>query len=883
MPETKRARARLRCLGLASVSRYLSSAYLIPWEIWHNKVLDRISSALKTSLFKKPWESKDEATRAQAVASSDHPKLIERLPHLAQHDASAQVRLAALKRLNKEAFWLDARRPDQDPSINQAADHALLNGVLHEETSKFQQQRLAWLEQLIQEDQHRATLKTIAREAKHPDFRALSLQSIHAAGFLADCYLSEPNPAIAAQILGQIDQKSPLERILPEVKKRSKAKTLALEEKLEALAGLSQEDKDEQAALACLQAIERLILGPGDAGLAAQWAALQAKWRSIPSPSSALQTRFAQAQKIIEATLNPPARSEPITKPQENGETEPTRPAEPIETPQPKPAPKPKGPKPTDAETLGSVVKDAKDRLAEAEVAIDEGHLKSAHEQLALLPKPLPRSLQSQASRVYQKFNELKRWLHWSNNTHRDELIEQLEHALTQSLHPDALTAVAKEATARWRALESSEQLGEQDAKPVAPHRQWRRYTQALASIREATQPALAHRKQYQEDNWTALQTFLDQTQTWLTERRQQVNGNTKEVLEPLKTCRAAIRRLNDLPPKKRGQAAESLKALMTALSNQVEASFAAVEAQKRKLVAQAEQLSHEKDKTVAIEKAKSLQAQWRAIGPGRRASDQSLWQAFRAPIDPLFAELKEASEAQRAEQQAHFEHLNELITEIESLVKAGDFSSAECKATWTRLNDQWQSEGPRPAKLESRFNRAKASIDQQLLDLKRQAKAQAKKSIVDWAHAIQRALGNGQPNSASGITAPPKPLGTQWEPIWETLNSTLTNMQEASSDLEGLQNDLASHDQCALEVVVELEFLAGIDTPSKDETIKKAFQVQRLNERLNQRGQAASLAEDLKQRNERWYQCIPMSPGAYAALQPRFERAVEALENMLG
>lgn len=879
---TKKARVSSRWLGLGSLGQYLSSAYLIPWEIWHNKVLDRISSALETSLFKKPWESKDKATRAQAVASLDHPQLAERLPHIAQHDPCPEVRLAALKRLHHEAFWLDARHPDQDPSINQAADHALIHAVLTEETSKFHNERLAWLDQLISEDQHRGVLKTVAREAKHADFRAKALQTIHAPGFLADCYLTEPNPKIAAQILDQVDQASPLERILPDIKKRSKAKTRAVEEKLQTLAGVSQEEKANKSALECLQAIERLILGQGVSDLATQWATLQAKWLAIATTSTDLQTRFIQAKQIIESTLNPPARPEPVSIEQAPAASKTVDEVEPA-SPNAKPAAIPKSSKPPTGTAKDDLVTDARRTLDEAEAAIDEGHLKDAYAKLAKLPKPLPRSLQSNNTRVYQKFNELKRWLHWSNNTHRDELIDQLEHALTQSLHPDALTAIAQEAKARWRALESSEQLGEKDAKPVAPHRQWRRFNQVLASIREATQPALAHRKQYQQENWAALQTFLDQTQQLLTERSTESHGNTKALLEPLKTARAAIRRLNDLPPKKRGTAAEALKVLMSELSARIDESFAAIEAQKRKLIAQAEQLSHEKDTSAAIEKAKSLQAQWRAIGPGRRASDQSLWQAFRAPIDPLFSELKQASEAQRAEQLAHFEHLSALILEIESLVKTGDFSTAEHKATWTRLSDQWQTEGQRPAKLEARFNRAKASIDQQLLDLKQQAKAQAKKVIVEWAEAIQHVFGESPPKSAQDITAPPKPTGTQWEAVWDALHATHASWQGEFDGPAMLQSNRAHRDQQAREVVVELEFLAGIETPQNDEAIKKAFQVKRLNERLNQRGQSPSLSDDLNQRNLRWYQCIPMSMTAYDVLKPRFDRAIEALEKMLG
>ncbi len=844
---------------------------------------------MKTSLFKKPWESKDEAIRAEATASLDHPKLAERLPHLAQHDPSPKVRLAALKRLNKEAFWLDARSPEQDPMINQAADHALTHALLHQADSEFHRERLAWIDQLIEEGQHRSVLKSMAQRAKHAEARAKALASIQAPGFLADCYATEQDASVAAMILTQIDQTSPLERILPEIKKRSKAKARALEERIETLQGQSQEDKNTQAANACLQAIERLILGQGVSDLASQWAALQAQWQANPTRSAALQARFERAQDIIEATLNPPARPEPTPLP----ESPPPEPATEIATapshsskpPKAEPSanPKPQKSSPPSLAEKEAVLTEAKSILAQAETAIDEGHLKRAHEQLAMLPKPLPRELRSSEHRIHQKFNELKRWLHWSNNTQRDELIDQLEHALTQSMHPDALTALAQEAKQRWRSLETTEQLNTEEARPVAPHKQWRRFNQALANIREATQPAREHRQHYQSENWTALQGFIDKTKAALSEATEGTQRDTKAMLDHLKTARAAIRRLNDLSPKKRAQAADALKGLMSDLSAEIESGFADIEAQKRKLVAQAEQLAHEKDPSTAIETAKALQAKWRAIGSGRRASDQTLWKAFRTPIDPLFAELKQASETERAERRAHEEQLTRLITEIEALVKTGDWENSEPKATWTRLSDQWQNETQRPPKLETRFTQAKAQIEKHIAELKLRAKSQAKQGIWQWAEAIQQAANESSPEHLAKITPPPKPAGTDLDAVWQTLDTTLKSLQGDSLSLDAWQNNMAMHDQQARQVVVELEFLSGLETPAEDEAIKKAFQVQRLNERLNQRGQGASLSEDLSQRNLRWHQSIPMSSAAYALLRPRFERAFEALEKMLG
>ncbi|MFU8833093.1 MAG: hypothetical protein ACNA7J_13205, partial [Wenzhouxiangella sp.] len=72
---------------------------------------------LKSRIFKKPWQHKDPEVRALAVNESDDPELRSELARLAQHDEAASVRLAALRRINTEHFWLDARLRETDEAI----------------------------------------------------------------------------------------------------------------------------------------------------------------------------------------------------------------------------------------------------------------------------------------------------------------------------------------------------------------------------------------------------------------------------------------------------------------------------------------------------------------------------------------------------------------------------------------------------------------------------------------------------------------------------------------------------------------------------------------------------------------------------------------------
>jgi len=891
-------------LGLGSRGLSLSFAYLIPFEIWHNNHDKWTHKSLKTSFFKKPWESKDETARAEAVGSLTDPKLIEKLPEIAQHDPCALVRLQALKRINTEPFWLDARQPNQDPQINAAADKALVHAALTSEPSPYHAQRLAWLDQLIEQDQHRDWIQKLAKQAPHPQIRAKALGQIKAMGFLADCLVEETDAKIWQQILTQIHEPGPLERILGSVKKNSKAKTQAVEARLASLQGIGQSQQTQQQALQCLASLEQLILRQGSVDLASQWQRILMEWQALDSPSDKLVERFERGKEIVEAMLHPPVPAKTDANSDANpdansdansdqtmADVQTLEPPAPNEKPvkPPKTKEKPSGQRPNKLRDHELETEQCRQALAAAQEAIDQGQLKKAHAHLANLQHPMPKAVGPEYTRIFQQLQELKKWLHWSNNAQRDELIAQLEHAIDQSLHPDALRSLAAETKEKWKALETSEKIDPTATRPIAPHRQWHRLQQAMHRAHEKIQPALEHRQSYQSENLAALDGFLTQARSTLTDPK----VSHKILLEQRRTAAKAIRRLDDLPPKSRSESAKALKELLGALSARIEQHFQTIEQEKQRLVTKAGQLAHEKDATVAVEMAKALQAEWKRIGPGRRASDQALWEAFRAPIDPLFASIKQANDAVRAEQQEHHQKLQLLVGEIDQLAKDSNIEDTQWKAKWARLNDQWLSEANRPARLETQFEKAKNQIETRIRQAQQAAKTKAKQDITDlanriqaqWSLKLQGETSQGETNQGDPIQIEigEKPSAEQWVACWESLAEAASQLNSNAFSLDHWQTIAQNHDQQARQVVVEMEFLAGLDCPKEDEPIKKAFQVERLNERLNQRGQGGSLGAELANRVLRWHQAIPMQPQTHQTLEPRFRRAQDVLEQMLG
>ena len=78
-----------------------------------------------------------------------------------------------------------------------------------------------------------------------------------------------------------------------------------------------------------------------------------------------------------------------------------------------------------------------------------------------------------------------------------------------------------------------------------------------------------------------------------------------------------------------------------------------------------------------------------------------------------------------------------------------------------------------------------------------------------------------------------------------------------------------AADDETAREILVNLEFVAGIDSPAEDRQLRMNHQVQRLSSRMRE-GASANPEQELSTLLKRWFAQAPQT----ADLEQRFERA---------
>lgn len=889
--------------------------------------------SIKSRLFGKPWQHRDAQVRAQAVAEGDDPELKRELGRLAEHDESEQVRLAALRRIDTEPFWLDARLRESDPAIVAAADEFLRRAVMRRPDDSLIKERLEWLRRIDDAD----FIRQVACHAPDRSLRADALERINAQGFLGDRVVEEPDEELALSLIGRIEQASTLERIGRTLRAVSKKRSRAVEQRLHDLQAASGSyDPAVESATRLVARAEALARGKHEGDRRIELDAIEQQWRKLDRPSQALQRRLDGALAIVRRAIERPStRPSPLAgdAPQdgEAGKADPDlealeeriAAAGPLERLRPEPAgellaafdrawSRITTPGPPDLELRERLLPSLRvlqaqrqsvatspaseprreesfdwagelDRVAER---LDGGHIVEAQSALRdlrsrldrLKPGQRPRQASGRLTRLEGRLREMRNWEHWSNNKIRDQLIERVERLAGSGQHPDAISAALKEARAEWQRLEDLEVLPGDKRRHAAPAGQWRRFQAACKNAFEQAQPFFEKRHEVQAENLEQLEAFL--------ERGQAVAGDETSDLEQLKQfmrkSRLAIRRLDDLPPKSRGRAAARLRELMDAISGRLDTAFEEIENAKRRLVREAQALAHESDLAAAIEQAKALQARWQKTGNGRRRVDQKLWQEFRAPIDPLFEQLQGQRDERRQQLEAENSAMSALVEQAEQLAEAGDEDLPAAQARMRALRDEWAGSGARPDKLASRFEQAGQKLSRRIDDLRRAERRREIDRLDALAQAVQ-SLWQARLDGERSDLSDQLPSDTPGGEHGQSLLAVAQDLANPACDPAALHDRVASNAEQARQVVIEMEFLAGMDSPPEDREARMNFQVRRLASRMGDRTAQPSLAGELAKLRQRWYGSFPQASDRYQALTERFRKCQNVLESMSG
>jgi hypothetical protein len=896
--------------------------------------------SLTSRFFKKPWQHASPDKRLAAVRDLDDPELIDALPELAEKDSASSVRLAALRRINSEAFWLDARLRESDPEILEAADRFLLRAVQRKCEGALEETRLQWFERIDSSE----AIRTLARQAAAPALRRRALDRVQSQGFIGDCYLSEPDAELAAQLLERIDQASTLERLHQKLRKTSKSKAKAVMERIRTIeSAQGRFDAGRVHAQQLLRQAEALARGENLQQRDSILPDLRQAWADLEKAPEDLEARFRGALSIIESAM---ARPSPGIGATASAPTE------------------------TEAETIvqASAMQDVADAIR-AELRQNRKKLKPqklladwdrawnalspagpADVELKNEMLPILKELQLQVQRQAQSasikagatdgperrqgapdttamasgLEELAGYLEAGDlaaaNRQRNRIRGQL-HALPVRQRPSEISGRLQRLEGRLKEMrdyqhwshnkhrdeliERIEALPGSGQHPYAisaalkeARAEWQRLEKLeilpgdkhkfaapggqWRRFQDACSAAFDSAKPYFEKRQSLQEETLERLERFIESGQSLVAEEAtepKELMPVLRKARQAIRRLDDLPPKARGPSAGRLRELMNAISERLDSAFEQVEASKRRLIDEASKLAQEGDLKAAIDRAKGLQAEWKRTGQGRRRIDQKLWKAFRAEIDPLFEQLDgERKQRQEADREI-IRQIEALCEQAEALAEVADDELPGSGDRMRDLVERMDALSPRPPALAKRFERARHRLSDRQGALRKARQEQAARQIVDCVHSIQTAYADrlaGRPVDADALVP-------STEQLPAGLKKAIEAVSDPSGDLEQLKLQAETNLEEARQIAVEFEFLSGLESPAEEKNRRMDFQVKRLAARMSEGDGQRDLGTELAELEERWYRSLPLPETQFEALQNRIGQCQSVIRKMMG
>ncbi|MBL8298205.1 MAG: DUF349 domain-containing protein [Rhodanobacteraceae bacterium] len=490
----------------------------------------------------------------------------------------------------------------------------------------------------------------------------------------------------------------------------------------------------------------------------------------------------------------------------------------------------------------------------------DLGHALATHARIGNLLEGLPalarhdkRLLNAQA-----RLAELKRWQRWSSNERRKQLCEVIEALPAQGLHPDAVATRVREARTEWQQLDALD--GEQDAR--SSHGLSRRFQALCAQALKPAQGYFNKRDELRKSNQEAIEALLNASEaddvsaletTQLTKRRRELAD--------------ALRALDGVDPRARKALAQRFKNLLARIDAQLDEQAASVEAAKRKLIAEAEQLAASTDAAAAAREVRDLQTRWKAVGNGRRRSDEAQWKLFRSHCDAVFARLDTARREREDAETAARARAEALLAQLAQLAETPIDTQPALRR---ELEQHWAALDLRDRELPRRWQQQLEALDaSRAAALRRRRNAALDQALTRLA--LCEAVELGQREATAALA--------EWGDASNDTGSLATLLQQRfDTAVSGAAAGDEGSNEARREVLVTLEFLGSIETPAEDKAYRMDLQVVRLSQRMSGSGAAASMRDEFSALLQRWITLGALPGAAATALQTRFRRACEAV-----
>ncbi len=492
---------------------------------------------------------------------------------------------------------------------------------------------------------------------------------------------------------------------------------------------------------------------------------------------------------------------------------------------------KPREPKPADAnrEQQEALVDALQASLPELEAALEaklfkesKQLLKQAQNQFQQLDQRHRKPLQARMQLLAGQFRDLSDWQGFATEPKQIALCEQMEYLAEQPMEPEAKAERIKELQNDWRGLGGS-----------SDRVLWSRFKTASDAAYEPCKAYFEAKSGLKQANLEKRRAICDQLDGFLTHADWSVI-DWKAAERIHQTAREEWKAAWPVDFKDNRQVQKRFDELLKQLERPLDEERQKNEALKQAVVEKAQALITHEPLQEAMDQAKALQNEWKAIGITRHREDRKLWQAFRKACDQIFARRDaERSAQQEATQLADQSAQDVLAKYLDVTVDSDQTLLEEAREALGQLAGET---------LSPRLRDQLQQLRQRLNDIA-QAKA-ARARITHWQSLIHNRVQAPMPQSEL-----PAPWISQF------------------GDLES---------QNGRDLAIRAEILAGTASPEQDQSRRMEIQVQRLTDGMGN-GATESPVKELEKLVALW--CLQSdNDGLTPENAERLSRALDAL-----
>ena len=331
----------------------------------------------------------------------------------------------------------------------------------------------------------------------------------------------------------------------------------------------------------------------------------------------------------------------------------------------------------------------------------------------------------------------------------------------------------------------------------------------------------------------------------------------------------------------------------------------------KEALCARAESMADSTDWVKTADAMKTLQNEWKAIGPVTRGNEKAVWERFRASCDKFFTRRQEDLKQRKQDWTENLKRKEALVAEAKQLSESTEWEQAASRIK--RLQVEWKTIGPvKKSKSDAIWNEFRGACDLFFERFKNrdqvalQGKMADRETAVAELEALVPAADAGDVPAPDDLYAKVQAARARWvqgpelprhtlAPLAERVNAALFSLVTRWPDgFKGTDLDPEQTKGKMEKLIAKVEKLLPAESAEPAKNLSPAELLARQwREALaaNTMGAgAARQAEDARQRaaeqevrsaQAAWARLGPLAPDQRKPLQDRFDRAVRKFSEM--